>query len=140
MYKYFDESKWNNSLIMHLVVSLILWGPVTAFMVYVAVEINQLSIYFWVFSISLVLALYLFNRVQTNLLLPTIEVSDCHMVVNTPMSKRAVYNLECIEGARFIWHILYFRHNGWPILTSLPRMPKESRDMLVAAIKGSQQS
>ena len=103
-------------------------------MVYVAIGVHELSIYCWVFSISLALALFLFNRAQTKLLLPTIEISECHIVLNTSVSKRSVYNLECIEGARFIWHILYFRHNGWPILVPLPGMPRELRALLVNAL------
>jgi len=137
MFEYSDQNKWNNSLLIHLFVSLALWVPITAFMVYAAIQVNQISIYCWVFSLSILFALFLFCRAQTKLKFPTIEVCNYHLVVNAPLSKRAVYNLACIDGVKFLWHVLYFRHNGWPVLIPLPRMPKEKREELLAVIKSS---
>ncbi len=105
-------------------------------MVYIAVDYHQIFFYLGVFSVSLFWGLLLFHRAQTKLVLPTIEVSDSHMVVNTLMSKREVYNLDCVSGAKFVLHLLYFRHNGWPVLVPLPRMPKNRREELLNVIKG----
>ena len=135
MFEYSDRSKWNNSIFLHLSLSIILWFPVVALFVYMAVELEEMYFYFLTFSVSLIWGLILFRRAQTKLVFPTIEISNSHIVVNTPISNRAVYNLGCIEGARFFWHVLYFRHNNWPILVPLPRMPKLQRKVLLDAIK-----
>lgn len=137
MFEYSNRSQRNHSLLIHLFISIVIWIPVTIFMVYTAIQVNQVSIYCWVFSLSILFALFLFHRAQTNLTFPTIEICSQHIILNTPTSKRTVYNLAYVDGAIFFWHFFYFRHNGWPVLTPLPRMPKQIREELLTVIKSS---
>lgn len=117
--------------------SLLLWAPLSFVLFIAAVQTGHLSIYLFAFSFSLILGLLLFKRAQTNLMFPTVEVCDQHLILNPPMTRRTVYNLKRVEGARFFLHFLYFRHNGWPVLAALPRMPKETRTRLLEAIRNT---
>lgn len=136
MFKYYDKNKWCNSALSHMVASAMLWLPVTALFIAMAIHTGQASIYLWGFSFSLILALFLFHRAQTSIIFPTVEVCSQHLILNTPVSKRAIYNLEYIEGARFFGYVLYFRHKGWPVFTPLPRMSVDIRWQLLEAIQG----
>lgn len=141
MFKYSDKGLFRNSVFTHLIISLMLWLPVAALFFYVAIAIGELHFYFLSFSVLLILALLLLKMAQTSITFPTIEVTDTHLVTNLSMSRRAVYNLEYIEGAKLYFHMLYFRHNGWPVIIPLPKMPKELRlDLLVAIIRPMQNS
>lgn len=120
----------------HIVVSMLLWLPVTVLFFFVAIHSGSLQMYLTSLSFSLILGLFLAHRAQTKLMFPTVEVCNQHLVLNIPVSKRAVYNLSQIEGARFFWHILYFRHMGWPVLTPLPKMPVEAKRQLLNILGG----
>lgn len=137
MFKYQDNRRWSHSVLPHIVVSLVLWLPFTALFFATAIHTGSLQIYLLSFSFSLIFGLFLTHRAQTQLLFPTVEVCSQHLVLNLPISKRAVYNLKQIEGARFFWHILYFRHMGWPVLTPLPKMPVEAKKQLLSMLGGS---
>lgn len=140
MFEYQDKNKWSNSIAIHIVIAALLWLPFSLVFFVAAVQTGHLSIYLFAFSFSLILGLLLFNRAQTSLVFPTVEVCDQHLILNPPMTRRTVYNLEHVEGARFFTHFLYFRHNGWPVLAALPRMPKETRAQLLDAIGSAQPS
>lgn len=140
MFEYRDKNKWRNSISLHLIIAVLLWLPLGIGLFVVAVRTGHLPVYLFSFSISLMSGLWLFHRAQTNIIFPSVEVSERHLILNPPMTRRTVYNLKHIEGARFFKHILYFRHNGWPVLAPLPRMPKAVREQLLTAIKRSQHS
>lgn len=137
MFEYHDKSRWNNSVLAHVVVSASFWLPFTALFFAVAFHSGSLEIYLMSFSASLIFALFLFHRSQTKIVLPTVEACGQHLILNMPLTKRTVYNLGHIKGAKFFWHILYLRHMGWPVLTPLPRMPIETRRQLLGVLGGS---
>ncbi len=117
-----------------------MWAPIAGLFLYVAIQSGGFHFYLLSFSVSLIWGLVLYKGAQTKILFPTIDVSDVHIVVNTPMSRRSVYNLDRVEGCRFYWHMLYFRHNGWPILVPLPSMPKSHRQDLLDAMRNQKQA
>ena len=137
MFEYRDKSKWNNSVLVHATVSATFWLTFAGLFFAVAFQSGSIRIYLVSFSVSLIFALFLFHRAQTNIMLPTVEVCSQHLVLNMPLSRRTVYNLGKIEGAKFFWYVLYFRHMGWPILTPLPRMPVETRKQLLDLLRVS---
>lgn len=120
---------------MHVLIGAGFWLPLTALLVAVVVQSRSAEIALISISVSLVFALLLVHRAQSNLTFPAMEVCDQHLVVNMPLSRRRVYNRDRVEGARFLWHIFYFRHMGWPVFIPLPRMPMDKRKQLLALLR-----
>lgn len=139
-FKFSNKRKWTNSIAIHLVIATLLWLPFSLILFLAAVDSEHLSIYLLAFSFSLISGLWLCNRVQTNLTFPTVEACEQHLILNLPVSQRKVYNLEQIEGPRFLRHILYFRHNGWPVLAPMPHMSKDQREQLLSILQRSKPS
>ena len=131
MFTYRSKAKWNNSVLFQLVISSLIWLPLSYLLVSFALKISDLKVTLLFFSILLVWALMLFNRAQMKIRFPAIEVSAEHLVLNRPMYNRTVYNLSEVEGAKFLGGSLCFRHLGWPVLTPLGSMPKEKRTELL---------
>lgn len=135
--KWHDRSKWFNSVPSHLLVSSLVWLPATTLLFWIAYRSGSITSYLFSSSLSLLYGLFLLHGVQTSVVFPAIEVSDDFLIVNTGKNRRSVYDLDRIAGARFFRHILYFRHNKWPVIVQLSRMPKKTRQELLIAITSS---
>lgn len=137
MFQYYDKNKWSNSVAAHLVSSTLVWLAINSLLLAAAIHFMQLSFFLFAFSVALSSGLWLFYRAQTSIAFPLVEVCDRHLILNMQGARRSVYDLECIEGARFFGHILYFRHNGWPVVFPLLRLPKTLRASLLELLEPS---
>lgn len=135
MFEYRYTGKWCNPIYTQALALGLLWIMFTAFFVAAAINSGEVHFYLWSFSFSLLFALILWHRVQVSIRFPTVEVCDRHLILNLATQSRRVYDLELIEGARFFRHVLYFRHDGWPVLAPLPRMPMALRQQLLEALR-----
>ncbi len=138
MFQYRSKSMWNNSVVFHLIVSAILWMPIAFFGLWITIESGDIQAYFLIPSLLLIWALVLYRRAYTKIRFPAVEVSSEHLILNMPMYNRTVYNLAEIQGAKFVCHSLYFRHLGWPVISTFGSMPKDKQVELLLALKGGQ--
>jgi len=131
VFSYRSSSKWNNSVWFHTVLSALIWLPCAWFAIAVARDASGFHIYITAASMLLILALALLNKAQTKIRFPAVEVGSEHLVLNLPMNRRTVYNLSDIDAPKCLANILYFRHLGWPVLTSISFLPKDKQAELV---------
>lgn len=103
-------------------------------------KISDLKTTLLFLSLLIIWALVLFYRAQLKIRFPAVEVSAEHLVLNRPMNNRTVYNLSEVTGPRFFANTLYFRHLGWPVLTSLGSMPKDKQAELLTLLSADQRS
>jgi len=137
MFTYRSSGWWNNSVWFHLLLCALIWLPIAFFGIYMAIEAKDVSGYFIFPSLIIVWALFLFKRAQSKIHFPAIELTEQHLILNSPMYNRRVYNLESIEGPRFLLGILYFRHLGWPVISSFATMSKEKQVAIMNILKSS---
>lgn len=122
-------------MLFHLVVSALLWIPVFGFFLTMAIDANELRGYFYVLASLLIVAVYVFKRAQLKVRFPALEVTAQHVVMNRPLYNRVVYDLGEVKRPKFVLNVLFFRHMGWPVFTSFPKMPKDTQVELMALLE-----
>jgi len=128
---------WSHSVLFHAFLSSLILLPSVWLVVQMAMDAVELGTILFFSSGLLSFTLYLFKRAQTKIRYPSVEISPTHLILNMPMYKRAVFNLNNIESPKFVAGTLYFRHLGWPVFASFMAIPTSTKLEILKLLEAS---
>ncbi len=138
MYKELGKAKnWKRTVVPSIILFGMVSLPVSAFLIYVAVESMELKTFIASILMSAIVFFIPTVHIKNIYVFPPVEIDNNFLVVNQPFQKRAVYTIKSITWIKVIFRGVIMVHNGIPAFVNLNSISKEEMVSLIDLIKAA---
>ena len=137
MQEFGKHNDWKRVFWSALAIFIFFVFPISGFFIYVVFQEKDFQFIASLATIVLIAWYVSLRYLHTLYTFPNIQIDSNFLVVNDPLSKRKIYNLNKISNFKYFLNTIYFKHNSWSVFINLNSLTKAEREELCKILKNS---